>query len=110
MWPRDDGEKITYTTFMELVRDDKVKEIDISASGTITGELTDGTKFRSSGAGERGVSEADEAVLRAHSVEYEFKPASNNWFLSIAGLLLPVLLIIGFFVWTAPGRPARWAT
>ena len=99
MWPRDEGEKLSYTRFMELVRDNQVDTVDISASGTISGELADGTKFRSNGAGERGVSEADENVLRENNVTYEFKPASNNWFLSIAGLLLPVMLIIGFFVW-----------
>src|SRR5687767_13683908 len=37
MWPRDEGEKITYTDFMALVRADKVDEIDISASGNISG-------------------------------------------------------------------------
>ena len=99
MWPREEGEKLSYTRFMELVRDNQVDTVDISASGTISGELADGTKFRSNGAGERGVSEADENVLRENNVTYEFKPASNNWFLSIAGLLLPVMLIIGFFVW-----------
>ena len=99
MWPREEGEKLSYTRFMELVRDNQVDTVDISASGTISGELADGTKFRSNGAGERGVSEGDENVLRENNVTYEFKPASNNWFLSIAGLLLPVMLIIGFFVW-----------
>jgi cell division protease FtsH len=45
------------------------------------------------------LSEEDETALREANVDYEFKTPSSNWFLSIAGLLLPVLLIIGFFVW-----------
>ena len=36
---------------------------------------------------------------REQNVDIEFKTPGNNWLLSIAGLLLPVLLIIGFFVW-----------
>ena len=39
------------------------------------------------------------AQLIENGVEYEFKAPSNNWFLSIMGLMLPVILIIGFFVW-----------
>ena len=45
------------------------------------------------------LSEADEQVLREEGVDIEFRTPGNNWLLSIAGLLLPVLLIIGFFVW-----------
>ena len=70
-----------------------------NSSGAITGEFEDGTEFRTTGGGERGLSEADEATLRENDVDYKFKTPSNNWLLSIAGLLLPVLLIIGFFVW-----------
>ena len=32
-------------------------------------------------------------------MDIEFNTPGNNWLLSIAGLLLPVMLIIGFFVW-----------
>jgi len=100
MWPRDNGTELTYTEFMDQVRAGQVQEVAIStSSGSISGTLEDGTDFNSSGAGERGISEADEAELREQDVIYRFKPPSNNWFLSIAGLLLPVLLIIGFFVW-----------
>jgi cell division protease FtsH len=100
MWPRDDGEKITYTEFMSLVREDDVESVDINnSSGAISGELTNGQQFRTNGPGEGRLSEADETTLREHGVDYDYKTASNNWFLSIAGLLLPVLLIIGFFVW-----------
>ena len=38
-------------------------------------------------------------MLREQDVDIEFRTPGNNWLLSIAGLLLPVLLIIGFFVW-----------
>jgi cell division protease FtsH len=29
----------------------------------------------------------------------EFTTPSNNWFVGVLGLMLPVMLIIGFFVW-----------
>jgi cell division protease FtsH len=99
-WPRNNGEKIAYTDFMQLVREGKVESIEINNSNaSITGELEDGTQFQTNGGGDRALSEADEAVLRENDVDYRFKPPSSNWLLSIAGLLLPVLLIIGFFVW-----------
>ena len=85
---------------MEQVRDGNVESVVINnSSGAITGEFEDGQEFRTTGGGERGLSEADEATLRENGVDYKFKTPSNNWLLSIAGLLLPVLLIIGFFVW-----------
>ena len=100
LWPNESGEKLSYTDFMTQVSEGNVESVVINnSSNTITGTLTDGSEFTSTGGGDRGVSEADEQVLKDQGVEYEFKTPGNNWLLSIAGLLLPVLLIIGFFVW-----------
>ena len=44
------------------------------------------------------------------NVDYEFKPPSNNWLLSILWLFLPVMLIIGFFIWMQRRASGRWAT
>ncbi len=100
LWPDEQGQKITYTEFMEQVEAGNVESIVVNnSSNTITGQLTDGTEFSTTGGGDRSLSEADEAVLREQGVDIEFRTPGNNWFLSIAGLLLPVLLIIGFFVW-----------
>ncbi len=99
-WPDESGEKVTYTDFMQRVTDGEVASVVINNStGSIAGTLEDGTEFTTTGGGERALSEADEATLRENGVEYEFRTPSNNWLLSIAGLMLPVLLIIGFFVW-----------
>ena len=99
-WPSDSGEQLTYTEFIAEVREGNVESVVISNnSNSITGELTNGEKFSTTGGGQRGVSEADEALLNENEVDYTFRTEGNNWFLSIAGLLLPVLLIIGFFVW-----------
>jgi cell division protease FtsH len=100
LWPDEEGQKITYTEFMTQVREGNVESIVVNNStNTITGTLDDGTEFSTTGGGDRSLSEADEQVLRDEGVDIEFRTPGNNWFLSIAGLLLPVLLIIGFFVW-----------
>ena len=99
-WPSDAGEKLTYTQFIAQVREGNVESVVISNnSNSITGELEDGTEFTTTGGGDRGVSEADEELLKENQVEYTFKTEGTNWLVNIAGLLLPVLLIIGFFVW-----------
>ena len=93
-------QQLTYTEFIAEVREGNVESVVISNnSNSITGELANGEKFSTTGGGQRGVSEADEALLNENNVDYTFRTEGNNWFLSIAGLLLPVLLIIGFFVW-----------
>ncbi len=100
LWPSNSGNKIDYTTFMNDVIAGKVDTAEVNNStAAITGEYKDGTKYSTTGGGDRGLSAADEARLRQHDVDLSFKTPGNNWFLSIAGLLLPVLLIIGFFVW-----------
>jgi cell division protease FtsH len=100
LWPDEAGDKITYTEFMNQAREGNVESIVINnSSNTITGTFDNGTEFSTTGGGERGLSEADEQVLREEDVDIEFRTPGNNWLLSIAGLLLPVLLIIGFFVW-----------
>lgn len=96
----DPGESITYTEFIESVRAGDVEAIEINnGTGAIKGTLTDGTKFTTTGGGDRGLSEADENLARSNDVTIEFTTPSSNWFVGILGLMLPVMLIIGFFVW-----------
>ncbi len=100
LWPSDEGESLTYQEWRSQVVEGNVDSAEINTgSGKITGELSSGEKYNTSGGGERGVSEADEQLLVEQNVDYEFKPPSNNWFLSMFGIMLPVILIIGFFVW-----------
>ncbi len=95
----DDGEEITYSEFMSMVDQGLVRTADIeNGTGQITGELTNGDEYVTTGSGD-GPNEADRALLDANGVDVDYKNPSNNWFLSVVGLLLPVLLIIGFFVW-----------
>ena len=100
LWPSNDGESLTYTEWRTQVIEGQVATAEISTgSGKITGEFDNGDKYSTSGGGERGVSEADEQLLIEQNVDYEFKPPSNNWLLGVLSIFLPVMLIIGFFVW-----------
>ena len=96
----NDGTEISYSEFIDRVAAGEVAHIEIdNATGRIVGELVDGSRFNSTGGGDRGLSEADEQLINDRGVEYEFNAPSSNWLLNLAGLLLPVMLIIGFFVW-----------
>ena len=100
LWPSDSGETLTYNEWRTQVIEGQIDTATINTgSGKISGEFENGDEYNTTGGGERGVSEADEALLIENDVEYEFKAPSNNWFLNVIGLMLPVLLIIGFFVW-----------
>jgi cell division protease FtsH len=93
------GEQITYREFIGLVERGRVEQLEWeNGTGKITGELTDGTSFQTTG-GADGPTEADEALLRANDVDYDFTTPSSNWLLGVLSLMLPVMLIIGFFVW-----------
>ena len=67
-------------------------------SGKITGELTNGEKFNTTG-GADGPNDADIAAIRQNVPDYDFTSPSSNWFLGILSLMLPILLIIAFFIW-----------
>jgi len=100
LWPSDEGEKVTYTEFIAMVEAGDVEQATINNStGRIGFETKDGDTFFTTGGGQRGISEADEEKLNTFDVDYDFKTPTTNWLLSWAGLLLPIILIIGFFVW-----------
>ena len=95
----DGGDELTYREFIGLVEAGRVEQVDWeNGTGKITGELTDGSSFQTTGNAD-GPSETDEALLRANDVDYDFGTPSSNWLLGVLSLLLPVMLIIGFFVW-----------
>jgi cell division protease FtsH len=99
-WPTEEGDQLTYTEFIQLVERGDVKSVVVNnTNNRITGELDNGDSFTATGGGQRGLSEADEELLRAQDVDLDFKTPQTSWFWSWAGLLLPFLLLIGFFVW-----------
>ncbi len=99
-WPTEEGDQLTYTEFIALVEKGNVKSVVVNnTNNRITGELDNGDTFTATGGGQRGLSETDEALLREQNVDLDFKTPQTSWFWSWAGLLLPFMLLIGFFVW-----------
>jgi cell division protease FtsH len=98
LWPTTSADKLTYTEFLTLVREGKVEKISINnATNQISGELTSGRDFATTGA--PLLSDADEELLKARGVDYNYNTPQPNWFTSLIPILLPFLLIVGFFVW-----------
>ena len=92
------GEKLSYTEFLEQVRESNVKSVTINnATNVISGVLTNGGKFSTTGAVQ--LSDADEQLLKQYEVDYNFKTPQPNWISSLLPIILPFLFVIGFFVW-----------
>ena len=100
LWPSNDGETLEYSEWRTQVIERTIATAEINTgSGKISGEFDNGDMYTTSGGGERGVSEADEQLLIEQDVQYKVIPPSNNWLLGVLSIFLPVMLIIGFFVW-----------
>jgi cell division protease FtsH len=99
LWPSDSGEALEYSEWRTQVIEGNIATADINASGKITGEFTNGDKYTTTGDASTGVSDADRELLIEQGVAFKFTAASNNWLLGILSIFLPVMLIIGFFVW-----------
>ena len=98
--PDENGNELDYTEFRAMVVDGDVASVEVNrASGKIEGVFENGEKFFTNGGTDRGLSDEDETLLREQGVEVKFKTPSSNWLLNVLGLMLPVILIIGFFVW-----------
>src|SRR6056297_250238 len=100
LWPSDSGESLEYSEWRTQVIEGNIDTATIqNGSGRITGTFTNGDKYTTTGDGSTGVSDDDRALLIENGVDYDFEPESNNWLLGILSIFLPVMLIIGFFVW-----------
>jgi len=66
-------------------------------SNEISGTLKDGSEFATTGA--VILSDADETLLKEKGVDYDYATPQGNFFTNLIPLLLPFILIMGFFVW-----------
>ena len=95
---------ISYSRFMEEVRDGNVKKVEFDPSnGEITGELGDLDR-RDEGLraprGRRTTSRRETSrCSRSRASISMYQRRGSNFFLDLIPLLLPAVLIIGFFVW-----------
>ena len=100
LWPSSGGETLEYSEWRTQVIEGNIATAEINnSSGKINGEFVNGDKYSTVGGGERGVSAEDEQLMIDNDVQYKFVPETNNWFLGLLTIFLPVMLIIGFFVW-----------
>ena len=96
--PTTTATKFTYTEFLEAVSNGQVTSVKINnLSNTISGELTSGDTFTTTGA--VTLSDADEQLLKSRNVDYDYSTPQGNFFTSLIPILLPFLLIMGFFIW-----------
>jgi cell division protease FtsH len=94
----DDGKSISYSQFLTDAKNGQVASAKYNNdSGTISGELTDGTKFTTTGP--IPLPDADQAMLQDKVPGFQFHTPTSSWLSSLIPLLLPLVLLIGFFVW-----------
>jgi cell division protease FtsH len=98
MFGTSSGSQITYSQFLDRVREGRVEMVTIdNSSNTISGQDKNGTRFKVSGP--KTIPDTDLQVLEKSGVKYAFKTPQPNLLLSILPYLLPLLLFVGFIVW-----------
>jgi cell division protease FtsH len=96
-------EQLSYTQLKTDLRAGQVASVALGPDGSISGKLTNGTKFTSSYP--TALQDPQFAqLLDQHNVQVETQPAQTSiW--SVLLNLLPLAVILGLFVWS--GRAAR---
>jgi cell division protease FtsH len=99
VWPATSANKKTFSEVWTAVDAGQVKSISLNnSSNSISGVLNTGEKFTSTAPNSfPNVDETKELQLKG--VNFEAKTPSSNWLISWASLLLPLVLLIGFFMW-----------
>ena len=98
IWPASQAVKLSYTEFLVRVKENQVSSIEINnLSNVISGKLKDGGEFTTTGA--VALSDSDETLLKEKGVDYDYSTPQGNFFTSLIPLLLPFILIMGFFFW-----------
>ena len=91
---------LSYTGFVNEVTTDKVSTATINSTGTVSGKLRSGAAYTSQIPTALG-DDALSALLVQHKVEVRGSNPDRTTLLSTFLSLLPLLLIIGIFVWIA---------
>jgi cell division protease FtsH len=94
----DSGRSISYSEFISDVTSGQVKQIKYNNdSGRITGELSNGDRFTTTAS--IPLADSDVALLQSKGVNVQYNSPQSSWVGSLIPLLLPLVLIIAFFVW-----------
>jgi len=95
---QENREEILYSEFFDRARNGLVDSVTVNNdTGEVKGSLVDGTDFVARGP--IPIPPDDLETLRERQVSYDFVNERPNPFLSLIPILLPFLLIIGFFWW-----------
>ena len=98
MFNRSSAKSIGFSQFQHDLATHQVETASFNNStGAITGTLTNGTSYTTTGPVK--LPDSFYATLKAANVKYTFSSPSSNAVGEILIYLLPVALIIGFFVW-----------
>jgi cell division protease FtsH len=96
--PSNSGQAIGYPVFMDKVQAGEIAKIRVNNdTSRITGELTSGEKFSTTGPAV--LPDADIDRMKAGVKDTKFETPQTNFFVSLIPVLLPILLLVGFFVW-----------
>jgi len=99
----DSTTDLTYSEFIDRVEGGAVKKVEFNKSdGSINGEFkadVDGSKEFTSSGPAQDFQENTVTLLREKGVDLEYTETTSNFFAELLPLLLPVLLIVGLFVW-----------
>ena len=96
--PSEQRDEIDYGALLSQANEGKVDKVKVNNSnGQITGQLTDGTKFSTTGP--IPLPEVDNALLLSKVSKVEFSTPQANFFWTLIPYMLPIVLLIGFFVW-----------
>jgi cell division protease FtsH len=98
-------QKLAYSDFLNQVNANQLTSVTINNLGSIDGNLKDGKKFKTQAptALTNGANDLEQTLL-THNVKITGKQSSNSPVLEVLLSFLPLLLLIGFFVWS--GRTA----
>jgi cell division protease FtsH len=98
-------DQLTYAEFLQAVSDGHVDSIKYDQSnGKIVGEYKSGQEqngkstFQTTGP-TNTLPDADIALLNEHNVGRDYKPPSSDWLSGLLYFLLPIGLLILFFLW-----------
>ncbi len=98
LFDRSSGQSISYSEFLASANDKQVKELVWTTyDGTISGTYKSGQTFSTTGP--LTPPDTDLERIKASGAKLEFQGPQQSFLTTFLPLLLPVLLLVGFFVW-----------
>jgi cell division protease FtsH len=87
---------ISYADFLDKVRGGQVQSIEWNNNnGHVSGKLDSGASFSTNGP--LTPSDSDRELFAEHNVDFKFKTPESSFLATLLPLMLPILLLIGFF-------------